>query len=150
MPRHCIPSIDRFFRYVGRKQPDGCIQWTGCTDNDGYGIFDHRKAHRVSYETFVGPIPDGLSVLHRCDNPPCLCPTHLFLGTTADNMRDKASKLRVAGEKNPRAKLTERIVREIRTRHKIGGVKQTDLAKEFGTTPSTVHCIVKGQTWRHI
>ncbi len=94
-----VPLIDRFFRYVGRKMPNGCIPWTGCGNQYGYGQIGEgtRKgrvllASHVSYELFVGPIPDGLQVLHRCDLPACIAPTHLFLGTQADNIHDMVAK----------------------------------------------------------
>ena len=73
----------------------GCWQWLGAT-HAGYGVFGFNRqmmrAHRVSYELYVGPIPPGLSVLHRCDNPPCTNPDHLFVGTQLDNMRDMCAK----------------------------------------------------------
>jgi hypothetical protein len=97
-----IPLIDRFFRYVGRKLPSGCIPWIGCTNKDGYGVISSGRrdgrmllANRASYELFVGPIPQGLHVLHSCDNPPCINPVHLFIGTQAINMADKKSKGRM-------------------------------------------------------
>lgn len=96
-----IPLIDRFFRYVGKKQVDGCIPWVGCTNEDGYGVIGSgtRKgkmvlAHRVSYQLFIEPIPDDICVLHRCDYPPCVNPVHFFLGTRADNSADMVAKER--------------------------------------------------------
>jgi hypothetical protein len=69
-----------------------CIEWKGRTDKDGYGTIGSRRAHRVAWEQTFGPIPDGLQVLHKCDNPPCCNPDHLFLGTRTDNMNDKVRK----------------------------------------------------------
>jgi len=96
--RH-VPLIDRFFHYLGRKTPAGCILWDGNTNRDGYGVIGSgtRKgrmllAHRVAYELLVGLIPAGLLVLHRCDNPPCINPVHLFLGTQAVNIADMVAK----------------------------------------------------------
>ncbi len=99
------PLIDLFFHHVGRKTATGCILWTGRTDRQGYGTIKsggrHNIASRVSYELFRGPIPDGLCVLHDCDRyylpgdigyRLCINPTHLFLGTQADNMIDMAVK----------------------------------------------------------
>lgn len=76
-------------------QPD-CWIWTLAKDKDGYGVA-HKgrgnfRAHRISYETFIGPIPEGFSVCHHCDNPPCCNPAHLFLGTNQDNMDDMVAK----------------------------------------------------------
>ncbi len=94
-----IPLIDRFFSYVGEKTPTGCILWTGCTNADGYGVIGSGGskgrmllANRVAYELLVGPIPAGLLILHHCDNPPCICLDHLFLGTQADNIHDMVAK----------------------------------------------------------
>lgn len=80
-----------------RYMPNGCWEWTGSTSRPGWHgriSVNHRlvMTHRVAYELWVGPIPEGLFVCHRCDNPPCCNPAHLFLGTTRDNMRDAAAK----------------------------------------------------------
>src|ERR1019366_3384667 len=119
-----LSVADRFWLNVA-KSKDGCWLWTASVDSGGYGVFDTgRRSHRYSWELHHGPIPpsDGLivtCVCHHCDNPRCVRPDHLFLGTQGDNMRDMAEKgrgARHAGESNPRAKLTAAIVRSIRAR----------------------------------
>lgn len=86
------PLIERLRRYVDASNPDACWEWTGYRNNRGYGKIDRAYAHRTSYEVHVGPIPDGMEVMHSCDNPPCINPRHLSLGTHLDNMRDMARK----------------------------------------------------------
>jgi hypothetical protein len=106
-------------------------------------------AHRVSWHIFNGPIPDGMKVCHKCDNPPCVNPAHLFLGTHIENMEDmsrKGRRARMPGEKNPRAKLTEADVRHIR-----GSTLSTEeLTARFGVSKSTIHAARSGTTWRHL
>lgn len=144
--------------------PDGCWPWTAAILATGYGGFKYRgkmtKAHRVAYELFHGSLGDRLA-LHRCDNPPCVNPTHLFAGTHADNAADRNRKgrqsvgNRVAYERRPRgsahpdAKLTEEHVREIRSQLGVG-VSLQALATLYGVTKSTIHHIAKGKTWRHV
>ena len=156
-PRASAP--DRFWKYV--RKTDTCWLWTGGTTG-GYGSFSigrHRKqpAHRFSWALHYGPIPDGLWVLHQCDNPPCVRPDHLFLGTVKDNARDMAQKGRGThyarswpkGEANPRARLTEDVVRIIRARA-LTGETQSSLGREFGVKWNTIWLIVHERTWRHI
>ena len=105
------------------------------------------KAHRFAYETFVGPIPAGLYVLHHCDNPKCVNPDHLFLGTLADNSRDMVLKGRQAsGEKNGRAKLNAEQVSAIRARASIGENRHS-LSRRFGVCCRTIGRIIEGDIW---
>lgn len=93
-----VPLIDRIIAGAGKKEASGCIPWTLRLDEWGYGtLCDGKKthlAHRVSFACFVGEIPRGMLVLHRCDNPKCINPVHLFLGTHRDNAIDREQKLR--------------------------------------------------------
>ena len=148
------PVIDRFFQFVGRKQPSGCIPWTGATANFGYGAFNvggkvHR-AHRLSYQFFVGE-PGELCVLHRCDNPACVNPTHLFLGTRAENMADKVRKKRQPqGQDHGRAELNDRKVRSIRVLWASGKYSAIHLGRVFGVCRATIYSVVRRETWGHL
>jgi hypothetical protein len=114
-------------------------------------------AHRISWEIHFGDIPDGLYVLHTCDNPPCANPVHLFLGTQRDNIDDMLRKGRSAyghpgrqGEKAWMAKLTDDQVREIRSLYEVGRISQLALARRYGITQTTIGSIVRRATWKHI
>ena len=137
---------------------EGCWEWNAYKDRVGYGTFRiaerHQMAHRVAYQLYVGEIPAGLCVCHHCDNPRCVNPAHLFLGTQADNMRDRENKGRgvfpgLSGENHGSAKLTEAQVIEIRAKYGEGA-RQVDLAKEFGVTQSIISMIVCGRVWTKI
>lgn len=115
-----------------------------------------QRAHRVSYEMSYGPIRDGLWVLHRCDNPPCVRPTHLFLGTRTDNVRDMVAKGRhktpfaaYRGENHPMAKLTEAGVLEIRARA-AAGEKRSSLCEAFGLSQAAIAHAITGRHWKHV
>jgi HNH endonuclease len=143
------------FDYYVRKRADGCWVWTGCKAT-GYGQIKvdgkMRYAHRISFERTFGAIPEGMLVLHKCDNPACVNPGHLFLGDHTANMRDKVAKNRQArqpGSKNPSAKLTEDDVRIIRS-ELAEGMMQRTLAERFGVTPSAVSLIARGKKWGHV
>jgi hypothetical protein len=116
-----VPISERFWPKVDKDADGGCWVWTASRNEQGYGCcgFNGRTytAHRLSYELARGPIPPGMHVLHRCDNPPCVNPEHLFVGDQSDNMRDMYGKGRGAnrqGELSGAAKLTESQVREIK------------------------------------
>jgi hypothetical protein len=102
MPRKEDPRI-RWERYVNRYAGAGCWQWTATTDRKGYGKLsvDNRpvSAHRLSYQWFRGPIPEGMMVCHTCDNPGCVNPSHLFLGSAKDNTDDAVTKGRLVGNR---------------------------------------------------
>lgn len=104
---HLYSRSERLLRGVPlpRQVPGQCWEWTGARDADGYGQLhgDHTRANRAAYVEWVGPIPDGLWVCHRCDNPPCINPEHLFLGTPQDNAVDMVSKNR-HGKYDPNAR----------------------------------------------
>lgn len=120
----------------------------------GYGLFglSHRQlvlAHRFAYEQAFGAIPDGLSVLHRCDNPPCCNPEHLFLGTRADNIADMCAKGRHPhGETHGYSKLTWDAVRAIRAIYRERRATQTQIAEQFGVDQTTVSLIVLNRIWK--
>jgi hypothetical protein len=112
-------------------------------------------AHRVAYTLCYGPIPNGLQVCHRCDNPPCCNPYHLFLGTIADNMADKKRKGRaragwISGERHWASKLTEDDVRAIRAALTDGTVTMVTLAAQYGVSAPTIFSIKHRRHWRHI
>jgi len=149
-------TIDDFWQFV--EKGSDCWLWTSTTNWAGYGAFRFRGkngAHSASYLIHFGPIPKGMHVLHRCDIPQCVRPDHLFLGTHADNMRDMANKGRckpasMPGESHPSAKLKANDVIEIRRRYAAGGIRQKDLAFEFGVTQPLVGMIIRRQAWRHL
>ena len=134
----------------------GCWVWTGATLRGGYGQFQEsgrtRQAHRGSWEAAFGPIPEGMLVCHKCDNPPCVNPEHLFLGTPADNMLDRDSKGRQRtpkGSNNGSAKLSEHDVSIVKTLLGLG-VQGKLLATLYGVTKSTISLIKNGLLWTHI
>ena len=144
---------DQLERYIPEPN-SGCWLWDGPYYRAGYGIFccrgyAEKRAHRFFYEYYVGPIPDGLFVCHKCDVPSCVNPDHLFVGSNADNMADMVHKGRSAdlrGEKSSMAKLTSAAVREILTSDDSGAV----LAAKFGVARSTVNAVMSGKTWKHV
>lgn len=147
--------VSRFWAKVDRSGE--CWVWTkGCNDK-GYGVFGvwHAKsvlAHRVSWIIAHGSIPRGIFVLHHCDNPPCVRPSHLYLGTHEDNARDVVVRKRHAGRsrRTPNARLTFEQAQEIRRRIAAGGISQTRLASEYGVSQSTISLIVLGKVWPEV
>jgi hypothetical protein len=158
-----VPLENRFWDKV-KSFTDGCWLWQAHCFKNGYGSISYTTAdgrrvtllaHRVAWELINGPIPHELHVLHRCDNPPCVNPDHLMLGTQADNLADMTAKGRrvnadTAGEKNPAAKLSEEEVLEMRRRFKPRRVTVPMLASRHGVSPATVEAVVLRKTWKHL
>lgn len=113
----------------------------------------YMVAYRASFAMHKGPIPTGLQVLHRCDNPRCVNPDHLWVGTQVDNLEDCVAKGRNAvfvGEAHGQAKLTEDDVRAIRAEYAAGGVTLRALASRYGMSVGGLHHIILGRTWTHV
>ncbi len=155
-------AVLRFWLSVDKEGPihpahGQCWQWIGYRDKRGYGRHQGTQqsplAHRYSWGIHYGEVPSGAAILHRCDNPSCVNPSHLFVGTNAINNLDKTSKGRQAkGEGFITTKLTELQVLEIKKRYrawsKTDGPRQ--LAREFGVGSSTICRIASGQLWKHL
>jgi len=142
---------ERFWSMVKRDGPDSCWEWQGYHMRDGYGAF-HFNGKRVIASRFAwvlayGKIPEGMCVLHKCDNPACVNPRHLFLGTQKDNMRDAVLKWRKSGPHNGRTRLTWPQVDAIRLLLQ-NGWSAYRLAKLFGVNYKTVWQIREGKTWK--
>lgn len=146
---------DRFWSKV-RRHPTDCWEWQRAKNKQGYGVFALTSrtmvsAHRFAWMSAEGPIPEGLCVLHRCDNPKCVRPGHLFLGTFGDNNRDCSIKGRwrggsPPGERHGSARLSEKDVLFIRASHE----KNVPLARRFGVNRQTIADVRDRRTWRHI
>lgn len=138
------------------KTPKGCLEWTGPRDTKrGYGIFivDGKRmlAHRASWVWTNGRIPAYLSVLHKCDNPPCINPKHLFLGMQLDNIRDMILKGRnnpVSGEDCYKAKLTFANVKWIRNNYIPYKMSMRKIAKRFDVCHKTIQSVLNKKSWK--
>jgi hypothetical protein len=158
-----MTASERFWQKVNRRGPNDCWEWTGATSG-GYGSFllegKTRKAHRISWELANGPIPEGdgahgTCVCHSCDNPPCVNPAHLWLGSNTENVADRDHKGRhlegrktVRGEGSPSAKLTADDVENIRANEH--NLTQREQAEIFGVSRGQIHRIITRQKWAHL
>lgn len=154
MANKLIPIEEKLRRYDVAES--GCWQWNGASDRDGYGVFGHHRgkqirAHRASYELHIGSIGDGQLVCHKYDNPGCINPSHLFLGSPKDNTMDmiyKGRKTTLIGESHGNAKLKCNDVSEIRALRE-SGASLHDLATRYGVTFQHISAITLNKVRRH-
>ncbi len=148
------PLEKRFWQKVEKASDDECWLWTGGVGSSGYGVIidsgKNRSAHRISYEINVGPIPDGLFIMHKCDNRICVNPNHLRTGTQSENIQDAFDKGRkqapkLSGEQNPKSKLTLEKVRFIKENPQLGHKAIADM---FGLSPNAIRGVRIGRTWK--
>jgi len=172
----------RFWPKVDRRGPDECWPWMAYRDRNGYGRISvggragrTELAHRLAWTLANGPIPASLCVLHRCDNPSCVRPEHLFLGTQHENLLDMVAKRRHVNARHPellargerhgswthperlrrgsmcaQAKLKEDDVLFIRERYREGGISTRQLARAFGVSQPAIRAVLRRETWRHV
>ena len=144
----------RFLSKVDKNGDNGCWLWTANSIYSGYGMFkigqQNQLAHRVSYELYVCKIPEGLCVLHSCDNRACVNPEHLSVGTHEQNMKERNERGRQAkGKDSGRAKLTEQDVREIRILG-VFGFSFTELGRMYGVHHGPISSILRNKHWTHV
>lgn len=151
------PIKDRFWEKVEIIPFHSCWEWTASFKDkrNRYGSIclngKPYPAHRLSYEMHNGKIPNGFHVLHSCDNPPCVNPKHLRIGTNADNSRDRVIRGRsLVGIKNHKRVLTEHQIVEIRKKHAINGLGSRRLSNEYKVSRTNIRAIIKGDTWKHL
>jgi len=147
---------ERLLKHI-RVTASGCWEWVGRVDEDGYGRIEYegkdQPASRVMWIVCKGPIPADVLVCHTCDNPPCINPDHLFLGSNAENTADSVAKGRRKGinlgESNNMTSLTDEVVRQIRS-EEASGVTQIEIARKRGIPKVTVHNVVRRKTWKRV
>jgi len=148
---------ERFESKVDKKTSNECWNWKAGCFKRGYGQFDYKnknvKAHRLAWELTHGPIPEGMCVLHHCDNPPCCNPNHLFLGTKKDNTQDMINKGRCTkarGENHGNSKLTNEQRNKIIELGKTKQYRQYELADMFGVSQTHICRIINNKRRKYI
>lgn len=151
-----LEDLARFMQHVYMTGRAECWLWIGNKPDGRYGHFSVSgkiyKAHRWLYALVCGEIPEGMVIRHKCDNPSCVNPAHLTIGTHADNVADKYERGRAPnrqGEKHPLARLTEDKVKEIRRMSELGW-PNSRIAAEFGVSTQHVGKVVRRENWRHV
>jgi hypothetical protein len=148
-------SVSEKLDYYSMPEPmSGCTLWVGSLAMDGYGQLGINKrnlrAHRVAWEEAIGPIPEGMKVLHKCDNKACVNVKHLFVGTQMDNIKDRDIKGRgIKGEQHKLSKLTENDVVSIKEMLR-NNIRVIDIAKKYGMSKCRISQIKCGTAWRHV
>lgn len=147
-------TVEQQLLFLSREdKTTGCRVWHKTSHQNPYGVFKKQKPHRVAYETWVGPIPEGLIVRHKCDNPPCINPDHLETGTQADNIRDMVERGRYRhgrkyrGPKHVRASLTAKEAEAIRLEHEKGVLTKEMLAEAYGVSRTTIIRVTTGRRY---
>ena len=154
--KHSRSEFESRFWSKTDRTAEGCWQWNGYKLPHEYGTFavarcQMRLAHRVAWELTNGEIPEGMRVIHSCDNPSCVNPEHLRLGTAKDNTRDMLTKWRHAhGERHPKTALTEEQVLAIRSLRMSSDLSYAKIGNRFGVSATSVYKIVRRTRWVHI
>jgi hypothetical protein len=154
--RRTIPVEKRFWSKVKKRRGHHCWLWIGGKNSKGYGRISRGErgkgfwhAHRLSWTLHFGPVPKGLEVCHECDNPSCVRPDHLFLGTKSQNMQDSIQKGRFPlGERHHNARLSNGDVQRIRSHWPTISMQQ--LADQYKVSIGAIHDVVHRITWRHV
>jgi len=144
--RNNTTLMDRLWFRVDKSSD--CWLWTGATNNNGYGVIWNKNklayVHRVVWEDLYGPIPIGKEVCHKCDNPACVQPNHLFCGAHEENMIDMAKKLRCGS-----SKIDTETIKQIAEMYR-DGIGRKKIADTTGVNINTLKCILNGRNWSHI
>ncbi len=152
-------TLSDVWNKINKKSDEECWEWKGATTKGGYGsmkLYNKTKyVHRVVYEITYGKFSNDLDVLHKCDNPLCCNPEHLFLGTQQDNVRDmdvkgRRGKTDQKGELNNASKLTKTDIEKIRELNYSGSYSQREIGEIFGVGQQCICLIVNHKTWKHI
>lgn len=149
--------MERFWSKVKINDITDCWEWVSSRNNRGYGNFWYNgtstKAHRMSYWLTFGSLDKDVLVCHKCDNPPCVNPNHLFVGTAQDNVQDRNIKLRhnlPKGENHWKSKLNNLQIIDIRQLYRSGGTSFNKLAKQFNVSKKLILLIVHNKIWKHV